>query len=65
MNEKKLLEVLEGMIGNRWYIAQHTYGNVSKRATIQAVELEGVRLLFTDPEYRELMYALYVDKEGN
>lgn len=59
MNKKKLLEALEGMIENRWYIAQHTDGDESKRATSQAVELEGVRLMIINPEYLDVIHELY------
>lgn len=63
MNKKKLLEAIEGMIENRWYIAQHTEGDESKRATIQAVELEGVRQMIINPECLDAIHELYT-KEG-
>ena len=50
MNKKKLLEALDGMIKNRWCIADNTDGDESKRARIQAVELEGVRMMITNPD---------------
>ena len=64
MNEKKLLEALEGMIENRWYIAQHTYGDASKRATIQAVELEGVRQMILEPKCLNAIWDLYKKEEA-
>ena len=62
MNKKKLLEALEGMIENRWYIAQNTDGDESKRARIQAVELEGVRMMITDPYCLDAIHKLYKEK---
>lgn len=59
MNEKKLLEALEGMIENRWTIANGTEGDNSKRALIQAVELEGVRQMILNPECLDKIWELY------
>lgn len=66
MNEKEemILKILEKMLENRWGLAGYSNKEISRRAKTGAVELEGVRLLFTDPEYREKMFALYVEKEG-
>ena len=59
MNKKKLLEALEGMIENRWTIAQHMDGYEAKLATIQAVELEGVRQMILNPECLDKIWELY------
>ena len=64
MNEKKLLEAMEGMIENRWFIAQHTDGFEAKRATIQAVELEGVRQMILNPECLDQIWELYKKEEA-
>lgn len=62
MNEK-ILKVVEAMIENRWYLMQHGGDEVARRASAQHVELIGMKLLLTNPEYLASMYDLYV-KEG-
>ena len=64
MNEKKLLEALEGMIENRRFIAQHLDGYEAKRATIQAVELEGVRQMILYPTCLNSIWDLYKKEEA-
>ena len=64
MNEKKLLEALEGMIENRWLMARNMNGDAAKRATIQAVELEGVRRMIQDPKCLNAIWDLYKKEEA-
>ena len=64
MNEKKLREALDGMIKNRWCIAYNTDGDESKRARIQAVELEGVRMMITNPDCLDAIHELYTKEEA-
>ena len=64
MNEKKLLEALEGMIENRWTMANNTTGDTRKRHTTQAVELEGVRRMLLDPECLDRIWNLYKKEEA-
>lgn len=54
MNEKKLLEALEGMIENRG-TSRRIRMEMSPSATIQAVELEGVRQMIINPECLDMI----------
>ena len=55
---EQIQAILDKMIENRWITAQHG-GTASARATTQHVELMGVKLLLTDPEYRARIAKLY------